>query len=137
MMPTRRNTIIHRLRKQGAARIIAEVTPALQAAGDKVAAYAAHSITQGSVSGKNHVPSAPGTAPNEDTAHLRSQISVTQPEPLRVQVRSDAKYSVPLEFGTSKMAARPFMRPAAEANRKVAQKLVSAAVKSALKSLES
>lgn len=132
-MPARRNTILHRLRAQGAQRIIAEVAPALQAAGEKTKAHASRLITQGAVSGKNHVPSAPHSPPNNDTGHLKSNLKVTQPEPLRVQVSSEARYSAALEFGSSKMTERPFMRPAAEATRADAQRLVAKAVSRALR----
>ena len=36
---------------------------------------------------------------------------------LGASVESGANYSEALEFGTSKMAARPFLQPALEANR--------------------
>lgn len=134
-MRNRRDTILHRLRRLGPQRLKAEIAPALQAAGEKVKANAARSITEGAVSGRNHVPSAPNSPPNEDTGHLRTNIKVTQPEPLKVQVSSEAGYSAALEFGTSKMAARPFMRPAAQATQDDAQKLVAKAVKRAIRNM--
>lgn len=91
---------------------------ALFSAGEDIKAHASHLITEGAVSGKNHVPSKPGEPPNEDTGDLRRGIRVTQPAPLRVRVEATAKHSVPLEYGTSKMAARPFMGPAARDKRK-------------------
>jgi hypothetical protein len=43
-------------------------------------------------------------------------------------VSANAPYSVPLEFGTSKMAARPYMGPATANKRKEAVDLIRAAV---------
>jgi HK97 gp10 family phage protein len=93
-----------------------------------VKAEAQVSITTGAVSGKNHVPSAPGEPPNEDTGDLRRGIISTQPAPLRALVSSTMPYSAPLEFGTSKMAARPFMGPAARKMKDEVVALVRAAV---------
>jgi HK97 gp10 family phage protein len=101
---------------------------ALFAGGEIIKAEAARSITEGAVSGKNHVPSAPGSPPNEDTDTLRRNITVTQVGPLHVRVASNAPYSAFLEFGTSRMAARPFMGPAARIKRKEVVKLVGDAV---------
>lgn len=107
---------------------IALVGQALFVGGDMIKADAQHSITEGAVSGKHHVPSAPGEPPNEDTGHLRTEIEVTQTGPLRVEVSSNARYSAALEFGTSKMAARPFMGPAARRNREKVVALVDKAI---------
>jgi HK97 gp10 family phage protein len=112
---------------------IALVGHALFVGGESIRAYAAHSITEGAVSGKNHVPSRPGEPPNEDTGHLRTNIDVTQTGPLRVEVASNAKYSAALEYGTSKMAARPFMNPAARAKRKEVTENVRKAISAAIR----
>lgn len=101
---------------------------ALFAGGDAIKAEAAHLITQGAVSGKNHKPSSPGQPPNEDTGHLRSNIEVIQTAPLRVEVSSNARYSAALERGSSKMEARPFMGPAARIKRKEVTALVEKAI---------
>lgn len=52
-----------------------------------------------------------------DTGFLRSNIVVNIARKLTKTVRSMAEYSSYLEFGTSKMAARPYMRPAWEEER--------------------
>ena len=101
-----------------------EVGKALYAAGDLIKIDAQISITEGAVSGKNHVPSKPGEPPKADTHLLSDNIEVVQPAPLRVEVSSNAPYAADLEFGTSKMAERPYMRPAAARKRKEAVKLV-------------
>lgn len=110
---------------------IALVGRALFAGGEMLKAHAQHSITEGAVSGANHVPSKPGEPPNEDTGELRRGITVTQLGPLHVRVASNAPHSGHLERGTSKMAARPFMGPAARATRKPIVALVKRAVSAA------
>ena len=113
--------------------VVRNVGTALFAGGEIIRAEAAHLITEGAVSGKNHVPSAPGDPPNEDTGVLRTNIETTQTAPLRVEVSSNAPYAVALEFGTSKMAERPYMRPATRAKRKEVVDLVRLAVNKAVK----
>ena len=104
------------------------VGKALFSAGEEIKAEASRLISEGAVSGKNHVPSLPGAPPNEDTGHLRTQIEVTQTAPLRVEVSSNAHYSAALEYGTSKMQARPFMGPAARTKRPRVKQLVEKAI---------
>lgn len=101
--------------------------------GDDVASDASHSITRGSSGGQSggkhqHTPSLPGQPPNEEFGDLRSGINVTQPETLEVVVTASAGHSTPLEFGTSRMAARPFMRPARDKNRRPGRKKFANAV---------
>lgn len=90
--------------------------------GDQIRAEADNSIVRGSTSGAGHVPSRPGEAPNNDTSFLRNNIEVVRTGPLTVEVRSEAPYSAPLEFGSSKVAARPFMRPARDKVAAVAER---------------
>lgn len=99
-----------RLRKlQAAARAANRV---VVVGAEMIRAEAHESISRGSVSGKGHVPSAPGEPPNRDTGNLQAHLETTNPRPLLAEVRSEADYASALEFGTSKMAARPYMRPA-------------------------
>lgn len=94
---------------------------------DQIKAEARHLITEGSISGKNHVPSLPGEPPNRDTGVLDSHIEAVQTAPLRSEASSNAPYAVPLEAGTSKMAARPYMGPATRNKRKeIVEKVVEA-----------
>lgn len=90
------------------------VLQALYVTGQKVELEAERSITEGSVSGKNHVPSKPGEPPNADTRLLDTSIetSIAAQNPPTVHVTSHAPYSTFLEWGTSRMAPRPYMRPA-------------------------
>jgi HK97 gp10 family phage protein len=117
-----------RLSRLSGAEKVAIVGQALFAGGEKIKAEAQHLITEGAVSGKGHVPSKPGEPPNEDTGHLRININVTQPGPLRVLVSSEAAYSSALEFGTTAMAARPFMGPAARLRKAEVKAGVRAAI---------
>jgi HK97 gp10 family phage protein len=114
-------------------RVVENVGRALFAGGEIIRAEAAHLITEGAVSGKNHVPSLPGEPPNEDTGTLRSHIETAQIGPLQVEVSSNAPYAVALEAGTSKMAERPYMGPATRNKRKKVVALVEQAVNRAVK----
>ena len=89
-----------------------DLSKALFAGGDIVRVEAQRSLTNGAVSGKNHVPSIAGEPPNQDSGTLGGNIETRQISSEEVEVSSDAEYSAALEYGTSKMAARPFMRPA-------------------------
>lgn len=110
---------------------IRDVSKALFVAGDIIKAEAQVSITTGAVSGINHVPSRPGEPPNEDTGALRRSIKVEQSGPLTVKVTAgddNVNYAAFLEFGTSRMAARPFMGPAARKKKDEVVALVRRAV---------
>ncbi|WP_082370240.1 MULTISPECIES: HK97-gp10 family putative phage morphogenesis protein [unclassified Novosphingobium] len=118
----------NRLKKLSGEKMVREVGKALFAAGEMIQVEAQISITAGAVSGKKHVPSAPGQAPNNDTGTLAGNIETNQTAPLVVEVSSNAPYAGDLEFGTSKMAARPYMAPARDAKRKEVEQLVRRAV---------
>lgn len=121
----------HIKRLKNAQNVAQEVTRALYKAGKMIEADAERSITEGSISGAGHVPSLPGQPPNADTRVLDGNIEtniVTGAATPTVHTASKAGYAAMLEFGTSKMAARPYMRPAAEENRAAVTKLVGQAV---------
>ena len=71
---------------------------------------------------RTHRASAPGEAPASDTGNLVSNIMV-QEKGDSIEVQSNAEYSKFLEYGTSKMEARPFLFPAYEMSR---EKIVQA-----------
>lgn len=50
-----------------------------------------------------------------DTGALRASIHVVVFDELSLQVRADAHYAAFVEYGTSRMAAQPYMTPAVEA----------------------
>ena len=93
--------------------------------GQLIRGEAIRSIQTGAKSGKTykkynptrtHKASAPGEAPASDTGFLVSNIRVKDQKDF-VEVRSEASYSKFLEYGTSKMLARPFMFPASEKSK--------------------
>ncbi|WP_454798586.1 HK97-gp10 family putative phage morphogenesis protein [Novosphingobium lindaniclasticum] len=118
----------NRLKKLSGEKMVREVGKALFAAGEMIQVEAQISITAGAVSGKKHVASAPGQPPNNDTGTLAGNIETNQTAPLVVEVSSNADYASALEFGTSKLAARPYMGPARDAKKKEVEQLVRRAV---------
>lgn len=67
---------------------------------------------------RTHTASAAGNPPNSDTGYLVANIHmVIDADGLGGSVESRADYSEALEFGTSKMQARPFLQPALEENK--------------------
>jgi len=100
---------------------------------------AVDSILQGAKSGvtyslynprRTHTASAAGQPPASDTGFLASNITnVIDVDGLGASVESRADYSSFLEFGTTKMAARPFMHPAAEENRPKIRRLAGQMIK--------
>jgi HK97 gp10 family phage protein len=104
------------------------VRAAVYVAADMIRVEAALSISQGAVSGKNHKVSKPGEAPNFDTGFLAGAIETRETGGFEAEVRSMAPYSAELEFGTSRMAERPFMRPATAKVRPKAERLIAAAL---------
>ena len=110
---------LKRLSGHAAAR---EINAALYAGADEIRAEAHRSISAGSVSGKNHAASKPGDPPNRDTGELQAHLEAVNTKPLHAEVRSNAAHARPLEFGTSKMAARPYMRPARDARKEAIRK---------------
>lgn len=99
-----------------------------------VHATAVQSITGGNKSGETyqlynprriHTASAPGEAPAADTGYLHSNIIFDiDADGLGASIESRAAYSAALEFGTSKMQARPFLHPAVEENRPKIKRLM-------------
>jgi hypothetical protein len=85
--------------------------------GNLVQTEAQLSITRGSVSGANHVPSAPGEPPNNNWGGLAKGIITYKTGPLTVDVASTAEYALAMEYGMPdgrKPTERPYMRPAAK-----------------------
>lgn len=117
-------------------RLRKEISAALFAAADDVRARSRRSITDGSVSGINHVASAPGEPPNNDTGNLIASHETAMPEWNRALIVVSAPYAVPLEYGTSRMAARPFLGPATQASRNQLQYRLNAAIQQAARRAE-
>jgi len=81
-----------------------------QADGLEAGARTLEAIVKISLSGPS--PSAPGEPPGLDTGFLRNSVQVDEVTPTEAFLGAHTEYAEPLEFGTSRMAARPFMRPA-------------------------
>jgi len=124
---------VNRLKKLSSQMVVKEVGKALFEAGERIEVDAVNSITAGSASMGRHIASLPGEAPNQDSGVLSSNIETNQVAPLIVEVSSRAPYAAYLEFGTSKMAARPYMKPARDKNVKFVQQVVQKAVNTAIK----
>jgi len=64
--------------------------------------------------GRTHIASAPGEAPAVDTGFLINSIQTVIKSDTEAVITVGAEYAEGLEFGTSKVAARPFIVPAIE-----------------------
>lgn len=65
--------------------------------------------------GRMHQASAPGEAPAVDTGNLFNSIKAEMTGPKVGVVFTNVEYAPILEFGSAKMAARPFFAPATDA----------------------
>lgn len=77
---------------------------------------------------KSHVASAPGQPPAIDYGVLINSIQ-SKEDKGGAMVFTNAEAAVPLEFGTARMQARPFMRPGAENNKEAIIHAVAVTVK--------
>lgn len=86
--------------------------------GELVRQEAMASIREGTIRGPGHIPSRPGDPPKGDTGRLELGIDVElRASEKTVNVISRAPYSAALEFGTSRIEPRPFLRPALQKHR--------------------
>ena len=116
------------------------VQAALLASATEMNNYAVVHIQTNSGTGKSykrgrraHIASAPGEYPNTDYGELVRGFFVKVTGRLRVTWGNKAKHALPLEVGTSRMAARPFMRPTYAALHDKISKRIADAVREALK----
>lgn len=114
-----------RLRQLSSAKVIRLAGAVAYEGADTIRAEAFRMVSAGSVSGANHVASKPGEAPNRDTGELQAGFVTLQTSPLSAEFRSESGHARPLEFGTSRMAARPHIRPARDKKVKAVQKRFS------------
>jgi HK97 gp10 family phage protein len=68
------------------------------------------------------------TTPNVDTGTLRSSIMVDEVTPERAIIAPHTDYAEHLEFGTSRMQAYPYMRPALDEHEAEILAAVEAAI---------
>lgn len=101
-----------RLKKLTGSEVVKAARRVLKVGADRIQSAAHNSISRGSGSMGRHVPSKPGEPPHRDIGTLQDYILSDFVSELEAQVTSEAPYAAALEFGTSKMAARPYMRPA-------------------------
>ncbi len=96
------------------------------------------SISQGGRSGKSYTAggktgtrSAVGQFPKTDTGNLVNQITIENPSKLTARIGStiDAPYGKWLEFGTSKMGARPWLARSFKINERKILKNIEYALK--------
>lgn len=110
-----------------------EIGKAIFVGAGLIEADARVSIIKGGIQGKGHIPSRPGEPPNRDTGVLDQNIVAKKTGDLTAEVASQAPYSAALEFGTSTIDERPFMRPATQKNRAKIEKLAGRAVSVAVR----
>jgi HK97 gp10 family phage protein len=100
----------------------------VKAVGIEMRADIVTSIQRGPASGitykksnptRTHTASAPGQPPMSDTGRLANSITFDRVGDLTATVGSALNYAPWLEYGTSRMAARPFFRPAVERMRPI------------------
>lgn len=80
-----------------------------------------------------HRASAPGEAPANDLGFLVGSIKIDVTQKMQIDLRALAPYAIHLEYGTVNMAARPFLRPAAEEAGKRSREVFNAYITAALK----
>lgn len=124
---------LRRLKRLQGPETVRLVGAALFAGGELTQTEIQRLISLGAVSGKGHVPSAPGEPPNYDSGVLSNNVETSHPAPLRVIVGSYAAHASPLEFSTSKMAARPSVGPGRDNKRREVVALVQRAVNVAVR----
>jgi len=79
-----------------------------------------------------HTASAAGDAPNTDEGILVGSIAVENPRRGTSFVGTSKDHGKYLEFGTSKMAARPWLRPAMERNQAKLTENITNAIKESI-----
>lgn len=81
----------------------------------------------------DHQASAPGEPPASDTGRLVSSIRTNYRNGgLVATISASTAYAAYLEYGTRKMAPRPFMRPALANKREEVEELLASSVQRAL-----
>lgn len=120
-----------------------EIAIGLFATAKKIETDAKKGILEGSKSGRLyrrgnvlHRASAPGEAPASDTGRLVNSISgnyeATETSAVVKAGGGIVKYARMLEFGTSKMGARPFLFPSLEKNKAWIRNRLNVAVRKAV-----
>ena len=66
---------------------------------------------------RRHVASAPGEAPAVITGDLRKSVDFKVHGHTILEIGANTEYARELEYGTNKMAARPYLKPAIQSER--------------------
>ena len=114
-----------------------QINTALDSSGQALADDAVTKIDGGARTGRmygNHQASAPGEYPKSRTGELVASI-FKRLESLSVMVGSGLDYGKFLELGTSRMAARPWLRPSYNAILPDARAKITQAVANAIESV--
>lgn len=110
------------------------VERALVEAGMRVQATAKRSIQNSPADAKTG-RSKPGNPPKTDTGRGVNSIFLdnrTDKNGAKVYVGTNVDYMAMLEFGTTQVAARPWLQPALEANKRTNEREIALAVKRAV-----
>lgn len=100
---------------------------------DMVAVSAAAQIQENAQSRmRGGGPARPGAYPAVDTGLLRGTLGHKRIGDMKAIAYSPMEYAPHLEFGTVKMAARPFLRPSTDAIRPSFKKAIASAIKQGL-----
>ena len=78
-------------------------------------------------------PSAPGQAPSDPEGRIAAATTATRDESSGASLTVALPFARDLEFGTTRMAARPFLRPAAQRAGSDAKALLAKVVAATLK----
>lgn len=105
----------NRLKRLSGPEVVKAAERVLYVGADRIRAHAFKEISRGSISGKGHIASKPGEYPNREFGDLQNGLKAELTGRLEAEFRSEAPHSRPLEFGTSKMEARPHVRPSRDA----------------------
>lgn len=90
-------------------------------------------LRQGKKRAAPHTASAPGMPPASDTGRLIQTIVFERINELTASVGSNLAYATYLEYGTLKIAPRPFFRPAVERIRDTFNRRLEAAISGAIR----
>lgn len=116
------------------------VTNAIRLSVGEMEGYAVRKIQRGGSTGRSykrgsitHIASSPGQFPNTDTGGLVKSIFSRASGLVGVFGSENLNYAGFLEFGTSKMAARPWLRPTWNFHKDKINKRIRDAVKNVLR----
>lgn len=117
-------TVSLKINKDQLLKLLDEANNITEKAADKMATEMKKSILSGAKSGNQyfnngarHTASAPGQSPANQSGALVKSIKVSK-EKNKSIISISKNYAVFLEFGTSKMRARPFIIPAFQKTKK-------------------